>query len=83
VLGFVDAVAVSDDHSLLLTGDRNGELYAWDPRSRNWSDRAVPERRDHGRTGPCRRDQSGRSGSPNLTAHRRYRGVFGGRFQST
>ncbi|MCG5446162.1 WD40 repeat domain-containing protein [Micromonospora sp. NIE79] len=34
VLGFVDAVAMSDDASLLLAGDRDGQLYAWDLRSR-------------------------------------------------
>lgn len=34
VPGFVDAVAVTDDASLLLAGNRDGELYAWDLRSR-------------------------------------------------
>lgn len=34
VRGFVDAVAISDDGSLLLAGDRAGVLYAWDLRDR-------------------------------------------------
>lgn len=32
--GFVDAIAISDTGSLLLAGDRDGELYAWDLPSR-------------------------------------------------
>jgi WD40 repeat protein len=35
VQGFVDAIAVSDDGSVLLAGDRNGRLYAWDLRTRD------------------------------------------------
>ncbi|MEV0284764.1 hypothetical protein AB0H36_11670 [Kribbella sp. NPDC050820] len=39
--GMVDAIAVSDDGSVLLVGDRNGGLSAWDlaGRDRVWSDR--------------------------------------------
>jgi WD40 repeat protein len=35
VQGFVDAIAISDDGSVLLAGDRNGRLYAWDLRTRD------------------------------------------------
>jgi WD40 repeat protein len=35
VHGFVDAIAISDDGSVLLAGDRNGRLYAWDLRTRD------------------------------------------------
>jgi hypothetical protein len=60
VRGFVDAVAITDDASLLVAGDRSGELYAWDLRTRDHPavgphDRGGP-RADRSRAwhpGPC------------------------------